>query len=41
MCRDDRGWHRLSPALTEAEKVSGLKNNKRRWNIRRFENQIS
>lgn len=35
MCRNDRGWRRLSPALTEAEKVSGLKN------VRRFENQIS
>nr|DAJ64919.1 MAG TPA: hypothetical protein [Caudoviricetes sp.] len=41
MCRNDRGWHRLSPALTEAEKVSGLKNNKRWWSVRWLENQIS
>nr|DAZ37641.1 MAG TPA: hypothetical protein [Caudoviricetes sp.] len=24
MCRDDRGWHRLSPALTESGKVSRM-----------------
>ena len=41
MCSSDRGWHKLSPALTEAGKVSSLKNNKQWWSVRRFENQIS
>ncbi len=41
MRRSDRGWRKLSPALTETEKVSGLKNNKQWWNVRWFENQIS
>lgn len=35
MCRNDRGWRKLSPALTESGKFSKLKN------VRRFENQIS
>ena len=35
MCRNDRGWRRLSPALTESGKVSSLKN------VCRFESQIS
>lgn len=35
MCRNDRGWRKLSPALTESGKVLSLK--KVRW----FENQIS
>nr|DAO52522.1 MAG TPA: hypothetical protein [Caudoviricetes sp.] len=35
MCRNDRGWRKLSPALTESGKASSLKN------VRRFEKQIS
>ena len=41
MCRNDRGWRKLSPALTEAGKVSIVKNNKQWWSVRWFENQIS
>lgn len=41
MCRNDRGWCKLSPALIESGKVSGLKNNKQWWSVRWFENEIS